>query len=339
MKIILSRKGFDSSYGGFASPILEDGRMISLPIPIIHKSEEIFKYCDLSPLGVNLGALLKELGKEAKVNGVKADYVHFDPDLYSDALPQDNSFNARLEGWRGLFGTDQVAASVLNNPKTGVAKGDIFLFFGWFNHTNKTEDGKRVYDNKCDGFHQIWGWLQIDRIIHLNNEEERASVPEWAKYHSHYQNQDMRNNTLFLASENLTIDGSDQTGIKGYGTINHFNESATLTEMSPGTNNEYFYKYRKEVDPNSLTGKDIKKSLWRLPHWFHHDDITKRLGYHNDNSDKTKNRWNKEGLYAYLRSTSPAQEFILDLEHYPEEAKQWVLDIINCDVKHGGTEG
>ena len=33
MKIILSRKGFDSSAGGYASPILDGKRLISLPIP------------------------------------------------------------------------------------------------------------------------------------------------------------------------------------------------------------------------------------------------------------------------------------------------------------------
>ena len=33
MKVILSRKGFDSSYGGCASPILPDGTMLSMPIP------------------------------------------------------------------------------------------------------------------------------------------------------------------------------------------------------------------------------------------------------------------------------------------------------------------
>lgn len=33
MKIILSRKGFDSGSGGFASPILPCGTLLSLPIP------------------------------------------------------------------------------------------------------------------------------------------------------------------------------------------------------------------------------------------------------------------------------------------------------------------
>lgn len=33
MKIILSRKGFDSKYGGGSSPILPGGEMLSMPIP------------------------------------------------------------------------------------------------------------------------------------------------------------------------------------------------------------------------------------------------------------------------------------------------------------------
>ena len=33
MKIVLSRKGFDSQYGKQASPILPDGTLLSFPIP------------------------------------------------------------------------------------------------------------------------------------------------------------------------------------------------------------------------------------------------------------------------------------------------------------------
>ncbi|MFC1955807.1 hypothetical protein ACFLWZ_04680 [Chloroflexota bacterium] len=47
MKVILSRKGFDSSYGGYPSPILPDGRLISLPIPSPHSYEDSFHYSDL----------------------------------------------------------------------------------------------------------------------------------------------------------------------------------------------------------------------------------------------------------------------------------------------------
>ena len=44
-RLILSRKGFDSSAGGGPSPILNDGRIFSLPIPQKEKSPH--RYLDL----------------------------------------------------------------------------------------------------------------------------------------------------------------------------------------------------------------------------------------------------------------------------------------------------
>ncbi|WP_088501318.1 hypothetical protein [Burkholderia ubonensis] len=38
MKVVFSRKGFDSQYGGMPSPILPDGRLLPLPIPSSHDS-------------------------------------------------------------------------------------------------------------------------------------------------------------------------------------------------------------------------------------------------------------------------------------------------------------
>ena len=45
MRVILSRKGFDSQYGGMPSPILPDGTLLSLPIP--SKTDMETKYRDL----------------------------------------------------------------------------------------------------------------------------------------------------------------------------------------------------------------------------------------------------------------------------------------------------
>ena len=45
MKLILSRKGFDSSYGKVPSPIFPDDRMLSLPIP---DKSSVIKYSDIS---------------------------------------------------------------------------------------------------------------------------------------------------------------------------------------------------------------------------------------------------------------------------------------------------
>ncbi|WP_121240714.1 hypothetical protein [Sulfurisoma sediminicola] len=55
MKLILSRKGFDSAAGGIASPILPDGRMISLPIP---SQADNFTFADINVQDADVQALL-----------------------------------------------------------------------------------------------------------------------------------------------------------------------------------------------------------------------------------------------------------------------------------------
>ena len=332
MKIILSRKGFDASYGGFPSPVFENGKMISLPIPTIDKQEAYITYDDLNPLGVNLGSLFKKLGKEPKIYNKVAKYVHLYPDLYQDSLKPNNKFRARLDGWRGLFGTNMAAAGKLNNKDTGVNPEDIFLFFGWFNDVINKQ-GKFAFELNSNGFHQIWGWLQIDRIIHLDQDKDLKSVPNWAKYHPHCFHPEWKPNVLFVAKQKLSLEGYNTDGINGYGVITQFNELATLTEMDIQKNNYYYNEFQRQIGKTPSPNEDIKKSLWRMPLWFYHKDITKRLGYHNNDNEKTKARWNKDENYSYLRSTSPGQEFILDLQHYPECAKQWVLDIIKCGSK------
>lgn len=67
MKVIISRKGFDSGYGGVASPIMPDGNMISLPIPGVSYN----RFEDMSKLVSDL--------TKGKVKGSTP--VHFDPDL------------------------------------------------------------------------------------------------------------------------------------------------------------------------------------------------------------------------------------------------------------------
>ena len=58
MKLIFSRKGFDSSLGKVPSPILPDGRMIHIPIP---SSTSNIMYKDLSFDELNLGDLVYDL--------------------------------------------------------------------------------------------------------------------------------------------------------------------------------------------------------------------------------------------------------------------------------------
>lgn len=57
MKVILSRKGFDSANGGIVSPIFEDGTMISFPIP----SNDTDTYNSLEYSGTSYSKILSDL--------------------------------------------------------------------------------------------------------------------------------------------------------------------------------------------------------------------------------------------------------------------------------------
>ncbi len=127
MKIILSRKGFDSSSGGGASPIVE-GRPLSLPIP-----------AGAGRPGVAYG----ELGLAAHVHGASRgrlgakDIAHHDPMFRDDGTC--------------LFGQCGAAQSHLQNR--GVGTGDLFLFFGLFR------------DGREKPHHRIFGWLWVEQIV------------------------------------------------------------------------------------------------------------------------------------------------------------------------------
>ena len=71
MKIILSRKGFDSANGGIVSPIFEDGTMVSFPIP----SDDEDTYDSLYYNGIRYSQILRDLRYKG------GDHCHLDPDL------------------------------------------------------------------------------------------------------------------------------------------------------------------------------------------------------------------------------------------------------------------
>ncbi|MEQ1847949.1 MAG: hypothetical protein ABL983_20505, partial [Nitrospira sp.] len=92
MRIILSRKGFDSSAGGVPSPIFEDGSLLSLPIPDDRSS---IKYQDIAFPGLSFSSLVEQLTKGV----VKRTHgAHLDPDIRCSALGE------RHPSWRGVFG-------------------------------------------------------------------------------------------------------------------------------------------------------------------------------------------------------------------------------------------
>ena len=187
MKVILSRKGFDSSIGGHPSPVLPDGKMLTLPVP---GDWETLTYGDIiAPGGKTYAEILEELNASAKF---KRKAVHLDPDLVPGV-------RNRHPDWLPAFGQGRAAQSHLENQE--VSRGDLFLFFGWFRHAEEV-GGKLRFHGDNNGFHAIFGYLQIDEIICASGD---AQLPIWLNDHSHADAAARKrsNNTIYVAAPKL----------------------------------------------------------------------------------------------------------------------------------------
>ncbi len=196
MKIILSRKGFDSSYGGCPSPILPDGTMVSLPIP--HKIGIPYTKVSITP-EISLKDIMGDLCPEPVMSGKRGSldmFCHLDPDINHFSVPRDYD-------WRPIFGQNNAAAGHLLNKKVG--EGDIFLFFGWFQKTRYMTDGRLEFYG--DSFHALFAYFEIDSVHH-SPDLFSSSIPNFALSHPHMQSEfeNSKNNMLFISSEHLSLD-------------------------------------------------------------------------------------------------------------------------------------
>jgi hypothetical protein len=130
MKIILSRKGFDSGNGKFSSMILPSGALLSLPIPYPGDKR---RFSELTYEGTTVLDLMHYVGMTEFNSESKC---HLDPDIKRDLLKRPN-------GWRGAFGQMGGAQGHLENNRVDI--GELFLFFGWFKKTGKDNRGKLTY--------------------------------------------------------------------------------------------------------------------------------------------------------------------------------------------------
>ncbi len=210
MKLVLSRKGFDSSSGGVPSPILPDSRIVSLPIP---DDRSAVRYGDIRHDDIPLGPLVSELTN----NRVTAAHgAHIDPDLQMGSLP-------RQPGWRPIFGQSGSAQAHLRNQ--GVTVGDLFLFFGLFRPVMMV-DGAFKWNRRFPPVHLIWGWMQVGEMLPVSE----ATTPQlqWARYHPHFQRLEEKNNLLYLARERLKM-GTHETELPGAGVFADFSKARQLT--------------------------------------------------------------------------------------------------------------
>ena len=278
MKLILSRKGFDSSAGGCPSPILPDGRLLSLPIP---DTTSNVRYSDLQYPGVNSGRLVSQLSR-GRVKGSTG--AHIDPDL-------DRNHLSRASGWRPLLGQTGSAQGHLR--KQEITTGDLFLFFGLFRDAEIHNRRWRFVPGSRPR-HIIWGWMSIGEILNVDSSDLSASP--WLNYHPHLQGGSDANNTLYLSAESLALPG-----------INDLPASGVFTE------------YHSELQ---LTHPDSPNpSAWRLPEWFYPEARTP-LSYH-----AKPERWSRDEGFCRLQSAARGQEFVLDVDQYPE-LTDWCANLL-----------
>ena len=228
MKIVLSRKGFDSSTGGVASPILPDGTMLSLPIPYPGARHRLG---DITRHGLALGPLVSALTR-GRLGPDTA--VHLDPDLVDADRP-------RQPEWRGAFG--QLGAAQSHLAAEGVAPGDLFLFFGWFRATERIGAGWRFQRDAPD-VHALFGWLQVGEILRVGPaiDEHRRRRP-WLADHPHLNGHAVPGNTVYVAARALQIAGRS-LGVPGAGVFPRYHAGLRLS--APG----------------------CTRSVWTLPAWM-----------------------------------------------------------------------
>lgn len=238
MRIILSRKGFDSSVGGHPSPVLSDGRMLSLPIP---SSIDPLAYEDLmTPIGKTYRELIDELYAGARLGSKGA---HLDPDLLEGARP-------RKPGWRPALGQIGAAGGHLRNQ--GVKAGDLFLFYGWFRKTELTEDDRLRFSPDSPGFHAIFGYLEVKQVIAATSS---IALPDWLSDHPHAVAARLAksSNFIYVAKSTLSADA----GRPGAGVF-RFNENLVLTHSGMS-------RSRWKLDPSVFQHLEI--SYHSAPSW------------------------------------------------------------------------
>ena len=231
--LVISRKGFDSTSGGCASPIFENGDIFSVPIP--QKKQSPFRYRDLRFNHLSGKEILNLIGAKSIAD---KDFCHNDP-LLSER--------------KGIFGQAGGAQGELDN--CCIEKGDLFLFFGWF----------KRYHQRGPDLHHLFGWLEVERII-KGNVEILNYLSENGVMHPHGTSDatQFKNNTIYIASRNLTF--SDKVrDLKGYGRFKKTAKNLILTENGKTRSRwrfpkEYF-SGTKNLFRNRLKWRDEKNCL------------------------------------------------------------------------------
>ena len=311
-KIVLSRKGFDSSYGGVPSAFVRNGEMVSFPIPDAGSTapSDLVRYKDILAEGMSLQERIKAL----YVDDIIADSFcrcHHDPDLVRDARSfWDGRPRSSLDGWRGIFGQSNSSKAEGHLRNNGVGKGDLFLFFGWFREAQREENGLR-FCNDSHGVHAFFGYLQVGEKFPVPTD---GKLPE--KYgcfadHPHLcplrlkgrrEAENPQLDAVYIASDRLALPGVDD--MPGWGVFRHSPELILTADNVPS---HTIWDLRKTGLDKILRGRTITyhpdpAKTWRKDRLFQSAYRGQEFIV-SDDGDETLSKWAAGFIRRnYLRS-------------------------------------
>ena len=153
MKVILSRKGLDSTYCDIANLCINNNELVMLPI-ISKNNTAIYRDLSLCENSTTFN-VVEQVFNYSKTINIDT-HCHADPNLI-------NFYN--VDSFLGSLG--QVNSSQTHLKKQNVKEGDIFIFFGLFNDCNTLQNEVKVFKSK--NRHIIFGYLQIGEIVYPNS--------------------------------------------------------------------------------------------------------------------------------------------------------------------------
>ena len=210
MKLILSRKGFDSSAGGMPSPILPDGRLLPLPNP----GRPPAGRGPLRTAGHDLRELLHGLSR--------------------GRIPRDQAYHVDPDLRPGHAGFGQHGAAARHLRHHGVGPGDLFLFFGWFREIEAHRGAWRWRPGAADR-HVFFGWLSVGERLDLTHPASREAAQRRLPGHPHLVDAPAygRLNDLYLPAPHCAVDRA----IAGAGQFEYVHPARVLTRTGCSRSN------------------------------------------------------------------------------------------------------
>lgn len=231
MRVILSRKGFESTHEGIPSPILPDGTLLLLPKPdndgYVSYKEFYCEGTSYYDIAVSLDSKMQDVLKDARCNS--SCYI-----AKSDHRPPLKWFPAYLR--------TGPLESHLNRQRVSV--GDLFLFYGCFRQTEYDANHHLRFVPNAPEQNIIFSYFQIGAII--KNLSFISSHFQWP-LHTLIDKDTSIQHTIYLPTKKLSYN-NQQPGFD----ILSYSQKLVLTK--PGL---HYYQWQL---PDFLCAPDVKIS-------------------------------------------------------------------------------